>query len=452
MSSWAEREVGYMKFKDQRLEKRCSILLEMLGKKSEESIPRACQSKAATKAAYRFFDNNRVSADEIRKGFIHATTNRIKEHKLVLILSDSTNIVYSSHKSLKGIGVLRNFKARGLNKHSALVVTPDKQPLGLLYQKIWGRKPEDYGKRSMRAHLPIEQKESYCWFESLSIASKEIPAETHGIFIGDRGADIYELFLAERPSNIDLLIRSSCNRRLKNKTKKLFEMLSDLPIAGFMDVAVERGSNRPKRIAHCSVSFSQVQLQNKFEKTDIPFLNVIYVKEENIQNIENPIEWRLFTTIPINSLEKAIQCVSWYALRWLIERYHFTLKSGCKIQELQLEEASRIERAITLYSIIAWRIMFITYMGRIAPEDSCCKILGSSEWKALYCFINKSKSYPLSPPTIREAVAMLAKLGGFLGRKNDKDPGLKVIWQGLSRLNDITETYEIFQKKDVGND
>jgi len=450
ISNWAKQEVERMNFKDKRLEKRCAILLEALGKKSEASIPRACQSKAATKAAYRFFDNNRIATDEIRKGFFDATANRIKEHKVVLILSDSTNIVYSSHKSLKGIGVLRNFKAKGLNKHSALVVTPDEQPLGLLYQKIWGRTPESYGKRFLRSKLPIEQKESFCWLESLSQASKKIPPETRGVFIGDRGADIYELFLEKRAPNIDLLVRSSFNRRLKNTSKNLFETLLDLPVAGTMNVDVGRGPNTPKRLAKCSIAFSQIELNNKSNTLNTAVLSVIHIKEKNIQNVTNPIEWRLFTTISITSLDEATQCVRWYASRWIIERYHFTLKSGCKIQDLQLEEAYRIERAIILYSIIAWRIMFITYASRTDPTSLCSKILNTSEWQALHCFINKSKHLPKTPPTTKETVYMLAKLGGFLGRKSDKDPGLKVIWIGLSRLNDITEAYEIFREKRCG--
>ena len=139
MSGWAKSEVDYMHFNDKRLKKRCAILLEALGENSEASIPKACQSKAATKAAYRFFDNDQIDTNEICKGFFDSTINRIKEHKLVLILSDSTNIVYTSHKSLEGIGVLRNFKARGLNMHTAFVVTPYEQSLGILYQKIWGR-------------------------------------------------------------------------------------------------------------------------------------------------------------------------------------------------------------------------------------------------------------------------------------------------------------------------
>lgn len=450
MSGWAKSEVDYMHFNDKRLKKRCAILLEALGENSEASIPKACQSKAATKAAYRFFDNDQIDTNEICKGFFASTINRIKEHKLVLILSDSTNIVYTSHKSLEGSGVLRNFKARGLNMHTAFVVTPYEQALGILYQKIWGRKPEDYGKRNERAKLPIEQKESFNWIECLSEVSKQIPDETKGIFIGDRGADIYELFSAKRPPNIDLLIRSSFNRRLESSSKKLFETLSDLPIKGIMNVEVGRGPNHSKRLAKCSVSYAQIKFRNKLKSAESPILNVIYVNEENSQNIKNPIRWRLFTTISINSLEDAIKCVHFYALRWLIERFHFTLKSGCKIQELQLETADRIERAINLYSIIAWRIMFITYMGRTDPASACIKILNISEWKALYCFINKSTHLPKTTPTTKEAILMLAKLGGFLGRKSDKNPGLKVIWGGLSRLNDITKTYEIFSKKRCG--
>ena len=456
MYSWAEKEVLHMDFKDLRLAKRCAILLETLGENSTASIPEACQSAAATKAAYRFFDNDRVDSGEICNGFFDATIDRIKQHPVVFGLSDATNIVYTSHKNLKGRGVLRNFKSRGFCEHSVFVATPDEQPLGLLYQKIWGRDPEDYGKRKLRAKLPIEQKESYRWIESLNAFSSKIPSNIQGIFIGDRGGDIYELFAAPRGKNIELLIRATFDRHLENEPQKLFATLTNLPISGTMDVEVSRGPGRPKRTAHCTIRYASVQFKLPSNKASssirVPALNAIYVKEEATENIENPIEWRLITTMPIDSLEDAKKYVQWYASRWLIERFHFTLKSGCKVEDLQLEEADRIERAITVYSIIAWRIMFITYAARTSPDALCTKIMSVDEWEALYCFINKSVAPPIAPPTTKEAVKMLAKMGGFLGRKNDKDPGMKVIWRGLRRLGDITEAYKIFADRNVGND
>jgi hypothetical protein len=450
--NWAEKEVRYMSFKDQRLAKRCATLLETLGENSAASIPEACQSPAATKAAYRFFDNDRVDSAEIGDGFFNATIDRIKQHPIVFGLSDATNIVYTSHKNLKGKGVLRNFKASGFCEHSVFVATPDEQPLGMLYQKIWGRDPKDYGKRNLRAKLPIEQKESYRWIESLAAFSSKIPATTQGVFIGDRGGDICELFSASRGENIALLIRALHDRRLENEQQKLFAKLASLSVLGTMDVEVARGPGRPKRVARCTVRCSSVLFKPSKGKAPMPALNAIYVKEEAAENVDNPIEWRLITTMPIDSLEEVKKYVQWYASRWLIERFHFTLKSGCKIEDLQLEEADRIERAITIYSIIAWRIMFITYAARTDPNALCTKILSTDEWEALYCFTNKCASPPIAPPTTKEAVNLLAKLGGFLGRKSDKDPGMKVLWRGISRLGDITEAYKVFTVRNVGND
>lgn len=453
MHTWAEKEVQFMNFKDQRLTKRCLSLLKALGESPTASIPEACQSSAATKAAYRFFDNDRIDSEEIRKGFFNATIERIKDHQIVFGLSDATNIVYTSHKHLKGKGVLRNFKARGFSEHSIFVTTPEEQPLGLLYQKIWGRDPKDYGKRSLRKNLPIEKKESYRWIESLTAFSSGVPLSIKGIFIGDRGGDIFELFSAPRGKNIELLIRATHDRRLANESQKLFKILANLTVAGTMDVEVGRGPNKPKRVASCTIRYTSVQFKNFRNNAASQPLNVIYIKEAGVaENIDNPIEWRLITTMPINSLEDAKEYVQWYASRWLIERFHFTLKSGCKVEDLQLEEADRIERAISLYTIIAWRIMFITYSARISPNTLCTKILNTDEWKALYCFVNKCIVLPTAPPTTKEAVNLLAKLGGFLGRKSDKDPGMKVIWRGLRRLRDITETYKIFADRNVGND
>ncbi len=442
IKGWVQNEVKHMQFKDSRITKRCKQLLEQLSERPGSSIPAACASKASTKAAYRFFDNAKAEVDEIRKGFFKATAERIKEHKIILMPSDASNLVYTSHKSLKGKGVLRNFKASGLSMHSGFAITPEGQPLGLYYQHVWGRKAEDYGKRLHRTKLPIEQKESFRWLESLVAAEKALHPSTKGVFIGDRGADIAELFLYPRASNVELLIRSLHNRHLSDKSR-LFEKLDNLSQAGTMNVLISRAPGRDERIAVCSVSYTSVQI--KHNKSANPLIvNAIIVKEVNSSNIDKPIIWRLLTTMTITSLQDAVTYIEWYVKRWSIERYHYTLKSGCNVEELQLEDSKRIERAIVLYSIIAWRLMFVTYAARTNSEAECTQILDNDEWKALYCFFYKKSTLPIILPTIKEAVLMLAKLGGFLGRKNDGSPGIKVIWRGLRRLEDIVESYKIF--------
>ena len=144
-----------------------------------------------------------------------------------------------------------------------------------------------------------------------------------------------------------------------------------------------------------------------------------------------------------------MQCVHWYTMRWFIERYHYVLKSGCQVEELQLEEAMRLQRATAVYCIVAWRILFLTYLSRVHPDEFCTRVLERFEWEALYCFTTKNHHLPENPLTISDVTRRIAILGGFLGRKGDGEPGAKVLWRGLRRLNDISHAYVLC--KDVGN-
>lgn len=152
------------------------------------------------------------------------------------------------------------------------------------------------------------------------------------------------------------------------------------------------------------------------------------------------------TSLPITCIEDVTTYVRWYSYRWLIERYHYVLKSGCGLEKLQLETAKRLEMALATYSIVAWRLLYITYEARLATDASCELMLETPEWQALYATIHH-KIYPYSyPPTLGEAVGWIAKLGGFLGRKHDGVPGVKTLWRGLGRLNDITMGWLLFNQ------
>lgn len=442
---WYCVEISYMSFGDKRIAKRAGELLKVLYEKPKSSIPEACKNIAQTKAAYRFFANDKVNVEKIIKGTRKATVDRMKDQKLILFPSDATNLVFSSHKKLKGIGVLRSQRARGLNLHTTLAITPDGLNLGLIDQKCWGRAPEDYGKRKERKKLPITERESYRWFEALQAVEESLPDHCQGIMLGDRGADIYELFLAERKTNVDLLIRASHNRELKNDSE-LFSEVEEMPVAGIMTVTIPRSGNRPERVAKLEIRYKEICIKAPKHKKHLPdvIVNAVFAKEIYTES-SAPIIWRLLTTISINSLDDAINIVAYYSKRWIIERFHYTLKQGCQIEELELEDAERMKPAVAMYSIVAWRLMYLTYINRSSPDLSCSTIFSELEWKALFCYAKKSSTPPIDPPTMREAVRAIAMIGGFLGRKGDGEPGLKVIWRGLRTLEGIIETYRILK-------
>ena len=151
----------------------------------------------------------------------------------------------------------------------------------------------------------------------------------------------------------------------------------------------------------------------------------------------------MLTTLSINNFEEAACCIPWYTYRWLIERYHYVLKSGCRIENLQLETAERIQKALATYAIVAWRLLWLTYQARQNPELPCDTILETHEWQCLYSHF---RGFPLpssEPPSIQQAVIWIAQLGGFLARKHDGFPEVKTLWKGLQRLHDIASTWKL---------
>lgn len=155
------------------------------------------------------------------------------------------------------------------------------------------------------------------------------------------------------------------------------------------------------------------------------------------------MSWLLLTTLPVSTYQEAMQCLQWYSYRWLIERYHFVLKSGCNLEKLQLEDGQRIHRALSTYSIVASRLLWLTYQARENPDASCVGVLEAHEWQSLYCTVHQTPIPPASPPTLQEAVRWIAQLGGFLGRTQDGEPGVKTLWRGLRRLTDIANTWKL---------
>lgn len=188
---------------------------------------------------------------------------------------------------------------------------------------------------------------------------------------------------------------------------------------------------------------------NQYESVE---LTAIEIKQKGGKQDwqEEPLHWKLLTTLAVTTVTAAVQCVKWYCYRWLIERFHYVLKSGTKIEELQLKDASSLQKAIHVYSVAAMRIMQMVYQSRVTPDVSCEVILTKEQWIALYMLIHKNINIPDQPPTLGEAVAWIGKLGGHLGRKSDGPPGLKTVWLGYQRMCDAEAFYNIFKHAKFG--
>ncbi len=450
--SWAQEELSGANLGDKRRNERLVKIVSDLAQQPNESVPQASRDTAAMQATYEFWANRRIEASSIISAHTTSTIERIKEHQVVLAIQDKTELDLGKRQRTRGIGAIGNQAARGLHLHTVLAVSNSGVPLGLLEEKTWAREKARKGKGVKERRRKIAEKESSRWLESQDRSQNLIPPEISVITIADREADIYELFAQPRRRGSHLLIRAAQNRRIKKADRervKLFETLRSVSTCGEKRLELQRTPRRKARLATLTVRFTTVELQPPRGKEEIQsgiVVQAILAEEENPPAGEKAVSWLLLTTLPVLNYTDACDCLSKYAYRWLIERFHYVLKSGCGIEELQLETAARMEKALATYAIVAWRLLWLTYEARAHPEKRIDEVLEEQEWQVLYLATQKQKQLANKSPTLREGIRRIATLGGFLGRQGDGEPGVKTLWRGWQRLQDMLIGWQLMSE------
>ncbi len=446
---WSEQEFAEAFLGDERLQKRLFILAEDFYARPQASIPQACGSRAKTKAAYRFFEHESTTLETLLAPHLRASEERLRQKSVVLAVQDTTSLNYATHAAMKGLGSITNrAEGMGLEVHDTMAFDLEGTPLGLLDVQCWARPLEEFGKNKRCKKVRIEEKESYKWLKSyqkVAEIQKRCP-QTMLVSMGDREADIYELFLLalKDPGGPKLLIRAAHPRRVVGKEGSVWENVAKKPLMGTSILQVPRRGKRAAREASLEVRFAEVHLRPPDKKERLGELRVwaILAEEKNPPAGIEPLKWMLLTTLPVGTFQEASEKLRWYARRWGIEVYHRTLKSGCKIEERRLGHADRIEACLAIDMVVAWRIFHLCKLGRETPDVPCTVFFEEAEWKALVCHTRNDPTPPAQPPTLREATRMVAALGGFLGRKSDGEPGTESLWIGLQRLDDLAAMWK----------
>jgi len=453
--SWAVEELGQVDLKDERLNIRCSKLVEAFGQQPTAPINQACEDWADSKAAYRFMDNLKVTPGKILAPHSARTVERMAGHEIVLAIQDTTFLNYTHHPETQDLGEIgtKAQNQRGFGLHSTLAVTPSGKPLGILTQAFLERPVGEPVHTPSEAHKqPIEAKESYRWIQAFEKTIELSPAGVRVVTVCDREADIYEMFVLAQKSQASLLVRADDDRCLQgDDTKHLWAKVERQPVQGELSVQITGNDKRKERQATVIMRSCSVTLRPPWrpeqKKLPVVTLQAILVREENPpENLaelgeHEPIEWLLLTNTPVNNFEQAVQVVAWYCCRWQIEVFHKIIKSGCRVESSRLQTAKRLQNYIILMCIVAWRLHWLTYVNRTEPDLPCTYILTTVEWQALYMRIHKTTQFPQRLPTVRQAVRWIAQLGGFLGRKSDGEPGITAIWRGWQRLQDLAATW-----------
>lgn len=382
---------------------------------------------------------------------------------VVLAIQDTTTLDYSTTRASSRLEILQNQHQKGFYVHNHLLLSEAGVPLGMFDQYAWNRKLEELGLRKAdRKKLPIEDKESYRWLQQVQLLQDTFAADTDTTFIGicDREGDIHEVLDCQPYAHVQYIIRARGDR-IEQKSQLAIRpaLLREHPQAqGVFEVDILDADPAKKRKARLEIRYASFALQpctsSKLKsKRKAIRLQVVWAKEVDAPpQVEKPIDWLLFTTIAVDSLSDALQIVQYYKLRWRVEQFHYVLKSGCKVEELQLKEPQSLENAIALYSLLAVQVLNLQFLAREQP-DVPMQILGfdPNAYKAGALYLKaqaKAKYDPNKPnPTIGDFLIIVAQLGGSMLQKG-KPIGSKVIWRGLRSLEIITQAFNAFNSQD----
>jgi hypothetical protein len=410
----------------------------------------------AVKAYYRMIDQPETSAvnmSNILAPHRRRTIRRMQGQKTVLCVQDGSDLNYTNLSQCEGLGEMgsnqTDAKSRGLHMHSTLALAPNGLPLGVLRAQCIAPESKSAEDDRPTFAIPIEEKKTFVWIEhhrDLVELAAGMP-QTRLIDVGDREADFFELFDEQRQHpRVELLVRAKHDRNLSEDPFKLFAAARQAPVQSRVRIHIPRQSARPKRskqkarpkrpgrTSDMAVRSLRTQLHPGHYHTDKDPIDiwVVHALEENPPANTKAVEWFLLTTIDVTSAEDAEQCLRWYCLRWRIEDWHRVLKSGCRIEDLAHESAERLRRAIAINLVIAWRIMLMTLLGRETPELPAEVLFSDIELRTLHAYAKKKRLKP--PWLLGEAVLLVAKIGGYLGRNSDPPPGHQLLWQGYTEF------------------
>ena len=436
---WVDEEFETLDLGDPRRDRRAKELLKRLAAKPSESIPGACDGWSETMAAYRFLSNEEVEWVDMMQPHWECTATRMKEHAVVLCIADTTELDFNG-QDMEGLGPLSFEAQRGMYLHPTYAVTPDREPLGILNAWMWARDPLD--ENGQRGGI----KESTRWIESYERVAEQATTlpDTRLVYVADREGDIAALMeLADTLCHpADWLIRARHNRNLA-EGGKLWDKVEGSEVLGEIAFILPGRAGQKAREVRQELRASRIELPGKRQLG----VTCVVAREIDAPAGVKPVVWRLVTNRLAPDRDAVIELIDWYRARWEIELFFNVLKNGCKVEALQLSQMDRVERALVLYMIVAWRIGRLMRLGRTCPDLDASLFFHPDEIKGAYLLAKKAR--PTGAPTLNQMIRLIASLGGFLGRKSDGEPGAKTLWIGLQRTVDAASTIQALRMEDA---
>ena len=462
---WARMEFGGAALGDKRLTARLVRSAELLAAYPGRAMCGTAKTdRQAVDGYYRFIEQAQESAvtvENILEPHRARSIQRMRSQRTVLAIQDGTDLNFARRPNCEGLGIIgknqTSAKTLGLHLHLTLAVNGEGLPLGVLRCGFEAPTPKKAGtKDGQRTQRWLDG------FKDIAGASRELTGSTRVISVMDREADFFELFDTQRRTRrVEILVRAKHDRCLEGTDEKLFAKMRKGDAGGIADVAVERLTERKKtsgkkarparskRLARCEIRYRRLMLPATIKTLEPVQLSAVHIIETEPPEGEEAVQWYLLTSLPIDSFDAAREVIAFYLQRWRVEDYFRVLKSGCRVEHLAFRTADRLQRAIAINSVIAWRIMLMTLLGRQVPDCDPGLMFTDHELSFLR---NYALEYKLpAPDGLGAAARLVAILGGYMNRKHDPDPGNQIMWRGYERLSAATLGHRIAEKHGTGN-
>lgn len=456
---------------DVRTESRYIKSIGMMGNGFGKTIPQSCANKSEAEGVYHLLNSPLVSVERVLLGEQDRLFEQISRAQPALVVSigDVTELDFSTKRASGQLGRLNSAKKTGFRLLNHLLCEGDGTPMGLFGQVYWNYAPSELGKRRQRQHLPISEKETGLYLDQwreLNEAFSDCTGTTF-VHLFDRAGDVHELLQEQPNAHIHYVIRAKNDRKQAGIDESVQQLLDRTGGCGCFSLEAQtplrtqksrlkiesrKGEKAESRTANIEVSFAHATLRASNPSKNRPIrpfpVWVVRAREVDPPPEAEPIEWTLLTTFPVHSFKDALQVLEWYGLRWQIELFHFTLKQGAKVEQLQLQSPDALQNAIVMYSLLAVQVHRLRLLAEKKPDEAAASFgYSDTDFRVLVLWLRAQKAIPHDTPfdslTVSQFALFISKLGG---NHNRGKPGLKSLWVGLQEFNTIKQAFLLFNQ------
>ncbi len=455
---WAEATFGSLRLGDPRRDRRALTIAYAMARETGASLPKQLHDEAALEATYRFLHSGHVSYEELLRPHVEMTRQDCRERQEVLLIQDTTEVDYQHHPKTSGLGPVGNGSHQGFLLQTVLAVVPSsRQVLGIAHQEPFLRKPAP-AQETKQERLQRER-ESLVWERSVRALGAP-PDGVCWVHVGDRYSDIFSFLYLCREMKCDFVIRAAQDRcvdllvdqaekpvparshhpeRPSPKAQHLFEVVGQWPAQASSTVEITASQKHKARTAKVLLSWQPLRLlppRSQESKGWHPLVVwVIHVWEPEPPAGVEALEWILLSSLPTQTQEQAEQRVDWYRARWMVEDFHQGLKTGCQLEQRQIQDYEGLRTILGFLSPMAVRLMQLRAASRQDPQQPASQVLPLDVVEVVAHLDHRTAS----TMTVQHCWHAIARYGGYLGRKSDGPPGWKTLWRGWLYIQTLVE-------------